>query len=177
MAFDHGGARRLILMRHAKSLWPEGVPDSERPLGERGIADATAAGPILAAIADLAAPDVVLCSPALRTRQTWRLVAPALTDPPRVRFEPLIYGADVDELLDLIRSVPDEAGTVLVLGHEPTMSSTATLIAGPGSAVADLARLRTKYPTSGTAVFRATGRWADLGGESVALERFLVPRG
>jgi phosphohistidine phosphatase len=161
-------------MRHAKSLWPDGAPDSERPLAERGIADATAAGPVLAGIAG---PDLVLCSPARRTRQTWRLVAPALSDPPPVRFEPLIYGAGVSELLDLVRSVPDDDRTVLVLGHEPTLSTTADLIAGPGSAAADLARLRTKYPTSAMAVFRAPGSWADLGGESAALESFLVPRG
>ena len=170
-------ARRLILLRHAKSLWPDGVLDVERPLAERGIADATAAGPVLAGIADLAGPDVVLCSPALRTRQTWQLVAPALTDPPAVRFEPVLYGADPPELLDLIRSVPVGTGTVLVIGHEPTMSTTADLIAGPGSSTEALARLRTKYPTSGTAVFEVPVGWSEVGTESVVLQQFLVPRG
>jgi phosphohistidine phosphatase len=167
-------SRRLILLRHAKSQWPDGMLDKDRPLAERGIADATAAGPILAEIAD---PDVVLCSPAVRTRQTWRLVSQALTDPPESRFEPTIYGASAAELVEVIRSVPSEAGTVLVIGHEPTMSSTADLLAAPGSHPDDLARLRDKYPTSGMAVFSVPASWADLGPKSAVLERFLTPKG
>ena len=175
MNSDQAVSRRLILLRHAKSLWPEGLPDAERPLAERGIADATVAGPVIAEI--VPRPDVVLCSPAVRTRQTWRLVAPAFTEPPSVRFEPVIYGATVPELLDLVRAVPAETATVLVLGHEPTMSTTAELIAGPGSDALDLARLRNKYPTSGTAVFAVPAPWSELGAETTVLERFLVPRG
>jgi phosphohistidine phosphatase len=167
-------ARRLVLLRHAKSQWPDGVPDQDRPLAERGIADATAAGPVLAGFGT---PDVVLCSPALRTRQTWRLVSAALTDPPAPRFDEGIYGAGVRELLDLIRDVPVQARLVVIVGHEPTMSATTDLLAGPGSRADDLARLRNKYPTSGMAVLRPTTDWADLTAESAALERFLVPRG
>jgi len=153
------------------------VPDSDRPLADRGIADATAAGPVLAGIADLAGPDVVLCSPALRTRQTWRLVSQGLTDPPTPSFEAAIYGASAQELLELIRSVPDDAGTVLVIGHEPTMSTTADLIAGPGSRAEDLAQLRKKYPTSGIAVFKVASSWAELEAKGAVLEQFLIPRG
>jgi phosphohistidine phosphatase len=168
---------RLLLLRHAKSLWPEGIPDPDRPLAERGIADATAAGPILAGITGPVGPDVVLCSPARRTRQTWDLVAAALTDPPAPSFELVIYGASVPELIDLIRAVPAGAGSVLVVGHEPTMSTTADLIAAPGSAADDLARLRRKFPTSGLAVFALAADWSGLGAETAVLESFLVPRG
>lgn len=174
---EHEVPRRLILLRHAKSQWPDGVPDPDRPLAERGIADATAAGPILAGIADLADPDVVFCSPALRTRQTWRLVSQALTDPPAARFEPIIYGASVPELLDLIRSAPADTDTVLVIGHEPTMSNTADLLAGPDSQTKGLTRLRTKYPTSGMAVFGVSPAWSKLAAKSAVLERFVIPRG
>jgi len=166
--------RRLILLRHAKSQWPDGVLDPDRPLADRGIADATAAGPMLA---DLGTPDVVLCSPAVRTQQTWRLVSLALTDPPAPRIEPVIYGASVPELLDLIRDVADDVGTLLVIGHEPTMSTTADLLAGPGSSTADLARLRSKYPTAGMAVFEMLVPWAQIAAKSAALERFVIPRG
>ena len=166
--------RRLILLRHAKSAWPDGVDDPDRPLADRGIADATAAGVLLAGFG---APDVVLCSPALRTRQTWALVSQALTDPPPARFEPVIYGADVEELLELIRSVPADAGTVLLIGHEPTMSGTATALAGPGSSAEDLIRLRTKYPTCAAAVFGVPPSWATVDAKSAVLEQFLVPRG
>ena len=176
MELDAGGSRRLILLRHAKSAWPDGVSDPDRPLAERGIADATVAGPILAGL-DLTATDAVLCSPALRTRQTWRLVAQALTDPPPIRFEPVIYGAEVDELFGLIRSLPDDVTTVLVIGHEPTMSQTAAALAGPGSDPDGLARLNTKYPTSGMAVFTLDQEWSALTARGATLERFVVPRG
>ena len=172
-------SRRLILLRHAKSAWPDGVSDPERPLATRGVADATAAGPILAGLAPLTADDVVLCSPARRTRQTWRLVGQALPDLPPTRFEPAIYGAEVDDLLDLIRSVPDAVATVVVVGHEPTMSQTAAALAGPGSDRADLARLNAKYPTSGMAVFTLGPDvgWSGLDVRKATLERFVVPRG
>ena len=173
MTSNRDRTRRLILLRHAKSSWPDGVPDPERPLAERGIANATAAGPILAGIG---IPDVVLCSPARRTRQTWELIAPAFGDPPVPRFEPVIYGADVPELLDLIRAVPEDAGNVLVIGHEPTLSSTASRLAGPGSNAEDLARLSTKYPTGAAAVFGVPPAWTEVSAKSAVLEQFVVPQ-
>jgi phosphohistidine phosphatase len=174
MDSDQAQTRRLILLRHAKSAWPEDVPDLDRPLAERGIADATVAGPLLA---ELAAADVVLCSPAVRTRQTWQLVSQALTHAPPARFEPVIYGASEPELLELIRSVPGDSRTVVVVGHEPTMSSTAGALAGPGSAADDLARLRRKFPTCALAVFDVAPPWTELEPGSAVLERFVVPRG
>jgi len=181
---------RLVLLRHAKSDWPAGVDDLERPLGRRGIADASQAGRELAAIA---VPDVVLCSPAWRTRQTWGLVEEALKgaasdsgssgsaeasgSQPLVRFVPALYGASVAELISLLQRVPAGTGTALVIGHEPTMSATAREIAGPDSAQDDLAHLRAKYPSSGMAVFRLGRTWAALDAGSAALERFLIPRG
>src|SRR5579859_3831085 len=98
-------ARRLILLRHAKSDWPEG-PDLDRPLAKRGRRDAPRIGRWLRAHGFV--PDVVICSAARRTRETWALVAPELAgskrpgqapaDPalglsPSVRFEPRAYAA------------------------------------------------------------------------------------
>lgn len=166
--------RRLVLLRHAKSDWPRDVDDIDRPLAERGILDATAAGPLLAGVA---APDVVLCSPAQRTRQTWHLVSQGLTDPPRARIEDVIYGASVTEIVDLVRTVPPGTSHVLVVGHEPTMSQTATALAGPGSAAADLALLQAKYPTCAMAVLDLTDPWGDLTPGSARLDRFVIARG
>lgn len=170
---------RLILLRHAKSAWPDGVDDLERPLSERGQQDAGAVGRVLAGVA---VPDLVLCSPAQRTRQTWQRVLAALdrpadAAPPVTRFVPVIYGAGVPELLDLIRTVAPDTATTLLIGHEPTMSQTARELAGAGSLEEDLQRLRLKYPTAGMAVFRLPGEWAELRGGGAVLEQFLVPRG
>jgi phosphohistidine phosphatase len=174
---EQGAARRLILLRHAKSAWPDGMLDPDRPLAERGIADATAAGPILAGITEFTGSDVVLCSPAVRTRATWRLASQALPHQPTTRFEPQVYGASPAELVDLIQSAPAEARTVLIVGHEPTMSSTADLLAGPGSQQEDLAQLRAKYPTSAMAIFAVATDWSSVRPGSAVLERFLIPRG
>jgi phosphohistidine phosphatase len=169
-----GAPRQLVLLRHAKSEQPPGVEDLERPLAERGVADATVAG---AELAGILVPELVLCSPARRTRQTWRLVSLALHPAPPSRIEPAIYGADTGELLDVVRALPDGVRTAMVVGHEPTMSTTSVALAGPGSDAGALERLTQKYPTSGMAVFRLTGGWSGIGSGNAVLEQFLVPRG
>jgi phosphohistidine phosphatase len=124
----------------------------------------------------------VLCSPARRTRQTWLLASEAVKKalkeaPPAARFADVLYGASVEELINLIRQVPAASGTSLVIGHEPTMSATARALAGPESNQADLNRLAAKYPTSGMAVFRLEPDWIDLAPGAAVLEQFLIPRG
>ena len=94
-----GPIRTLVLLRHAKSAWPD-VPDHERPLAPRGLRDAPAAGRWLRDAAYV--PDQVLCSTARRARQTWELAELALRDSPPAVFEHRIYGASAAELLDLI---------------------------------------------------------------------------
>src|SRR5689334_23158709 len=109
--------RRLVLLRHAKSAWPDAVPDLKRPLNERGRRDAPAAGRWLREyIDDLGA---VVCSPARRTRETWALVAAELDGPPSPTLDERIYGAPPDDLLAVVRDLPDDAGTALLIGHNP----------------------------------------------------------
>jgi phosphohistidine phosphatase len=66
----------------------------------------------------------VVCSPALRTRETWSGVVSGLgaTDRRRVEYQPALYTAGVDEVLDVIAGVADQVSTVLVIGHNPTLS-------------------------------------------------------
>jgi phosphohistidine phosphatase len=169
--------RRLILLRHAKSDWPAGVDDQDRPLAERGIADAAVAGAELAALSAVSPIDAVLCSPARRTQQTWMLASAALTPVPPSRIVPDLYGADVDDLLDVVRMIPHTVRTALVIGHEPTMSETTKALAGPGSDATALKQVKTKYPTSGIAVLTFGTDWPALTDSAAALEAFLIPRG
>src|SRR3546814_4108799 len=84
--------RLLCLLRHAKSSWDDpGLADFDRPLAPRGRAAAPRIGAWIAAQG--LCPDVVLCSPALRTRQTWELVAPACGGSARVDHRRSIYEA------------------------------------------------------------------------------------
>ncbi|NLT53866.1 MAG: histidine phosphatase family protein [Actinomycetales bacterium] len=169
-----GRDRRLVLLRHAKSAWPHGVPDHERPLTGKGRRNAKATGRWFAQ--EGPTPDLVLCSDAVRAQHTWEIVAAALPAQPRVRVEPELYGARADDVLALVRALPTEVRTVVVVGHEPTMSSTTLTLAGKGSVPAALRRVREKYPTTGVAVLRFRGPWSGLERGGTALEVFAVPR-
>lgn len=173
---EAGTVRRLVVLRHAKSAWPPKVPDARRPLGPRGLRDAPAAGRWLRESGCV--PDRVVCSPALRTRRTWELVAAeaGLTGP--VEYEERAYGADAEELLDLVRVTPAQVGTVLLVGHNPGAQELVLLLAGEGDARA-LEQVRTKFPTSAIAVLdlAGPGAWRSLAPGSARLTGFVVPRG
>jgi phosphohistidine phosphatase len=161
----------LLLLRHAKSDYPAGVPDHDRPLAPRGVREAGLAGDWLRA--DAPAIDAVLCSTATRARQTLERTG---IDAP-VSFERRLYGADLETMIDEIAGVDEEVRTLLVVGHEPTISETALGLAGSdGSDVEALDRISAKYPTSGIAVLRVAGRWAALRPGGAALIGFHVPR-
>lgn len=171
-----GPERRLVLVRHAKSAYPHGVPDHERPLAGRGRRNAKATGTWFAA--EGPRPDLVLCSDALRARHTWEIVGAALPGRPvPVRIVPDLYGSDPFDVLALVHALPGTVRVAVVVGHQPTLGATALLLAGSGSDSVAVARLREKYPTNGVAVLRFAGRWAGLTAGGAALEAFAVPRG
>jgi len=111
-------ARTLVLVRHAKSAWPD-VPDHERPLAARGRRDAPAAGRWLRDHGCV--PDRVLCSTARRARETWELVANGLEVTTLVSFDPAIYQATGAELLNVLRRVAPQTLALLVIGHDPAI--------------------------------------------------------
>jgi phosphohistidine phosphatase len=175
--------RTLVLLRHAKSAWPD-VPDHERPLAPRGRRDAPAAGRWLCR--EGCVPDQVLCSTACRARQTWQLAAAALGQSPPVVFEPGIYGASTPELLDVIRHAASAARTLLVVGHDPAIAELALRLAGAVSSARGAAacarpsgaleRVRTKFPTGAIAVLQFAGPWSRLGSGQARLVSFVTPR-
>ncbi len=147
--------RTLVILRHAKTVQSEDLVDIDRPLTERGHADAGMAGAWLSSHGYR--PDLVLCSPARRTRQTWHGIAIALdrAEAPDVRYEQAIYLGGVPEVLGLLRSVPDGYAAVLLVGHNPTVSAlSATLDPDAGR---DSDGLR----TCGLAVHEVDADWAD----------------
>ncbi|NUT32845.1 MAG: histidine phosphatase family protein [Hamadaea sp.] len=149
-------ARTLVLLRHAKADRPNGVADTDRPLTDRGHADAAAAGAWLLASAHV--PDLVLCSPSRRTRQTWHSVAIALggAGSPHVRYERDLYDGGVTEALDLLAAAAKdaaEAQTILLIGHNPTISQLSVALDEAGQADSDGLR------TSGIAVHELPDDW------------------
>ncbi len=167
--------RRLVLLRHAKSAWPD-VPDHERPLAGRGRRAAPAAGRWLPESGYV--PDLVICSTALRARETWQLAEEELGVHPRTTFEQRAYGASATELLELARQTPSGIRTLMIVGHEPSMSDLALDLASaaPGSDGDEaLERVRAKFPTAAIAVLTVTGSWPELAHGQARLASFVVP--
>src|SRR5438132_314146 len=109
---------RLMLLRHAKSEKAEpGMRDQERGLTARGRRDALAIGAYLARHALV--PDLVLASPAQRTRETWERLGPALGGEVPLRFDERLYNAGADTILAVARQSSSAARALLVIGHNP----------------------------------------------------------
>ena len=165
--------RRLILLRHAKSDRPAGVRDLERPLNKRGRRAAPAVGQRLAE--EGLRPDLALVSPATRTRETWAALRDALGAPPDETV-PEIYEAAAEDILAAIRGAPEEAATLLVVGHNPGLGDLATLLTGSGPRGLR-ALLASEFPTAAFAVidFEADS-WSAIARGQGRLEHFVRPR-
>lgn len=154
----------LILLRHAKSDWPEEVPDHDRPLAKRGRRDAPEVGRWLGGHDYL--PDTVVCSTAQRTRQTWDLVAAKLGGAaPTVTFEPRAYGASPQTLLYLVQELTPATRTALLIGHNPGISELASA----------LAEAPLSFPTAAVAVLEFDGDWSDLEPGRAYLANYVTP--
>ena len=168
------GGRTLLAVRHAKSSWDHDVEDHDRPLSGRGRRDADALGRLL--VQRGLAPDLVLCSTATRTRETWERAHAVGATAGEVRLVRGIYHAWVPELVRLVRQTPDELGTVLLLGHSPGIPDLVEHICIRTDS-ADWAQLDQKYPTSGLAVVNVPCPWRELGTSTADLVTFAIPRG
>lgn len=175
--------RRLVLLRHAKAEPAGAVPDELRPLALAGRRQCAAVGVSLAAAGLV--PEHVLVSTAVRTRQTWELVRSALGEVPEpdVAVDDSVYLARVPDLVDLVRRVDERVATVLVVGHEPTMSGVAAQLAQADDSVDDpadpvlsghLAQVRVGLPTATYAVLELDS-WARAGRDRAALVDVVRP--
>jgi phosphohistidine phosphatase len=163
--------RSLVLLRHAKSAYPTGVADHDRPLAARGVREAALAGDWLRA--NLPAIDAVLCSTATRARET--LERSGIDAP--VRYVEPLYGATPGTVIEQINHVSDEVNTLLVIGHEPTISEVAIVLAGAdGTDTVAVERISAKFPTSAIAVLRVAGPWEQVEPCGAALVDFHIPR-
>jgi phosphohistidine phosphatase len=159
----------LYLLRHAKSSWDDPtLADKERPLAPRGRRDAKLLAEHLRR--ERIAPELVLCSPAVRTRQTLELVRP----PGRIAFLDALYGASCDELLERLRSLPDTVASVMLIGHNPGLQELALELASGGSG---LEQLEAKFPTAALATLSiVSGRWSSLASGDAILTGYVVPK-
>ena len=171
-----GPERRLVVLRHAKSDWPAGVADQDRPLGRRGMRDAAAAGRWL--VEDGTRPELVWCSPARRTRETWDVLGAELgpDSRPDVRFDERVYEAGLADLMAVLQDTPKERRCVLLVGHNPGVQELVLSLAERGSDEAR-ALAAAKYPTSALAVLDLDRPWSGVAPGCGVLTSFAVPRG
>lgn len=141
----------LVVLRHSKSDWSGGGDDIARPLARRGRRQATEAGAWMAG--GIGAIDLAVVSSATRARETWDLVAAELDELPPARIEARCYAATATELLALVRELPEDAGTVALVGHNPGIEELVALVTGR----------RVPMPTSALAVIDWPGPWAAPG--------------
>lgn len=165
----------LILLRHAKSSWDDSsLDDFDRPLARRGEAAAPRMGAYMKAQG--LAPDLILCSSAVRARRTLDLVLPHLSGKPEIRYEKGLYLAAPGALLARIRRVDSHLRQVMVVGHDPGLHMLAVELAGSGEP-ARLEALARKFPTAALAVIRFKGRaWSSVGPAKGSLELFVSPK-
>jgi phosphohistidine phosphatase len=165
--------RRVYLLRHAKSSWKDhSLADRDRPLAGRGRRAAKAMAAHLQA--EGVRPDLVLCSPARRTRETLERIEGAFGGPVEASFEDALYGAGEAELLARLEALPQEVGSVMLIGHNPGLEELALALASKGTG---LARLREKYPTAALATIDLPAeRWSAIERGSGELVGYIRPR-
>lgn len=167
---------QLALLRHAKSSWDQPkLDDFDRPLNERGRRAAPVMGHMLASLKF--APDVVLCSPAKRTRETLDAIASDITTAEQVvQFDERLYLATPDTMLDCLRSAGANAKRILLIGHNPGLHALAAALAQSGDP-AQLARLRDHFPTAALAIISLAGdNFASLQTTGGQLETYVTPK-
>ena len=121
--------KTLLLLRHAKSSWKDSdVRDFDRPLNQRGLKAAPAIGRLIKK--RKLQPDLVLSSPAERARQTTQLVIEAAGLKTELRYDERIYEASVARLLEIVSELDDEAGFVMLVGHNPGFEELLEILTG-----------------------------------------------
>ncbi|MGH8489777.1 MAG: SixA phosphatase family protein [Gammaproteobacteria bacterium] len=166
-------ARRLLVMRHAKSDWDRGPgSDFDRPLAKRGERDAPRMGRWLREQALI--PDRVVSSPAARARQTCLLVCEVLgIKKGQIHWEPEIYAAEVTTLLNVLARCPEKTQRLLLVGHNPSLEDLVAYLAAGTGAVPAGEKL---MPTGAVVGIRLPESWAGLKPGCGDIETRMVPK-
>jgi phosphohistidine phosphatase len=164
--------RHLYLLRHAKSSWKDSsLSDRDRPLAGPGRRAAKAMAKHLRE-RDIH-PDLVICSPARRTRETLERIEIALGRG-AVQVEPRLYESSAEGLLDVLRELPDRVDSALLIGHNPSLQELALALARRSP---EVERVEAKLPTGALVTLAVpVSHWRELERGAAALEAFVRPR-
>ncbi len=124
--------KTLYLMRHAKASWEEpGVSDSDRPLLPGGIKKTKLIVDFL--LSRETAIDLMVSSPAVRAFETAKIMATGLNYPVnKIRTDRKIYDEYYDRILDIIYGTSNDVNSMMIFGHNPTITNLANLFLHPG---------------------------------------------
>jgi len=186
MASKAPASRTLWLLRHAKAVTdpPPGGSDWDRVLAPRGRRDAGALGGLFAghgeglgpALKGVPLPAVALVSAAARTAQTADLVLAQMAEPPEVRMEEELYGADPEEVIALLRALSDDARAAVVVGHNPTAQALSQELLSPRDKKSLSLAVRFGFPTCALGVYRFNvDGWRDVADGSARLVALMAP--
>lgn len=163
--------RRIHLLRHVKSSWDDAtLSDHERPLAPRG--EKAAARMAEWIEAHDVRPDLVLCSSALRARETLAKVEGALGSP-RIVVADSLYAASAEELAQRLGRVPADVREVMIVAHNPGLADLCQLLAEPSP---DKERIAEKLPTGALVTLETAAGWADLAPECATIAALVLPR-
>ncbi|OHV87224.1 SixA phosphatase family protein [Mesorhizobium sp. ORS 3428] len=165
--------RQLFVLRHAKSSWDDPkLEDFDRPLAPRGLKTAPRMGRELSRRGWV--PDLALVSPALRTRDTWRLAAQELARHVPAEFAEELYEATAAAILARVREA--KATSLIVIGHNPGLQNFVLRLAGAGSDAGAFKKIEAKFPTAALARFTVDEGWANLEFGGARLTDFVRPK-
>jgi phosphohistidine phosphatase len=163
--------RKLILVRHAEAESPGSTGDQARQLTDKGRYDAHALGLFL--YDSGIRPDMAICSPSIRTRQTLHGILESVPIAYREYPEEL-YNSSAGQLIDWIGGVEDRHSTLIVIGHNPEIHILARSLAGTLS-VASPERFLS-YPQGAMSVFSCNcSGWNEIAASENEMINFVTP--
>lgn len=163
--------RELLLLRHGKSDWSTGVDDYHRPLKDRGKRGAQRIGVWLAQQERI--PDYIVCSPAERALVTAQKTCKAMGNGAQgIQRDKRIYAAGIDELLAVLGDCPQDAGRVMLVGHNPGLEELLDWLVSDTVPVPDDGKL---LPTATLAILKMPADWQALIAGCARLESITRP--
>jgi phosphohistidine phosphatase len=165
--------RQLFVLRHAKSSWDDpGLDDHERPVAPRGRRATAVISEYLRANA--IKPELVLCSSSRRTQETLEEVRPGGEQ----LIERELYAASTSALIERLHRVPEDVGSVMLIGHNPAVQTLVLRLAAgaDGTESSDVREVQRKFPTAALATLTFECAWSELGPGRARLRAFVRPK-
>ncbi len=164
--------KTLFLLRHAKSDHDTQESDIDRPIAPKGVKDCTMMGQYCKL--HLILPEMILCSDALRTKQTTQHVFASFSPAPAITYDHGLYLATPGEILKIIAKVPASVRSLMIVAHHPGLQQLATFLSGPPRK--ETLDLHRHYPTAALAIFSVNSEsWQQIDSSVADFKDFVYP--